>query len=87
MSGSGKSLTREELLAYEKLPVPFCVFHVSRGISRLLAASAGLCRLLHASRESLGAPFSDLMSRYLHPQDFAKLRRNFESACLNPEGL
>ncbi len=78
-------LTAEEIHTYEKLPVPFGVFHVQMGEYSILAASDGLCRMLHIQRQVIHTPLKEILSRYIHPSDFPKLHSDFESACLNPD--
>ena len=80
------TLTPEEQRAYEKLPVPFCVFLIRGESFTLLALSDGFCESFHARREDFSAPLIEVLRRCVHPDDLPKLRADLESACLKPDG-
>ena len=79
------TLTPEEQRAYEKLPVPFCVFLIRGESFTLLALSDGFCESFHARREEFSAPLIEVLRRCVHPDDLQRVEESL-GATLNLHG-
>lgn len=78
-------ITAEDRTAFEKLPVPFCLFYIYRGTCRLLVVSDGFCEANKAKREFINNSGEDLLG-HIHPDDYKRFYTDVEEACMDPEG-
>jgi PAS domain S-box-containing protein len=79
-------ITPAELRAYEKLPVPFCIFRIIGKSCELKLVSDGLCSAFNTERSEFSKPCHEILEQFICPDDLKHLYTDFESACLDPKG-
>jgi signal transduction histidine kinase/CheY-like chemotaxis protein len=80
MSRNLSLLSASEASAYEKLPVPMCIFHTHKGLWKMILVSDGFCRLLSRSREEFPEDPVDCVL----PEDRERARGSWEFSAIYP---
>ena len=78
-------LTAEETRVLEALPTAMGIFQFRKGMNHLLLLTDGLCRLMHAERETILAEEDRDFSAFIHHDDRKALRDAKQFSLLHPD--